>query len=51
MLGGQLLQLGDELSVPAEREIGVDARLESSEAELVQPGGDRRDEFVAGQVS
>ncbi len=32
------LQLGDELGVPAEREIGLDPLLEHDRAELLEPG-------------
>ena len=37
LLGDETLQLGDERSVTAEREIRIDSRLEGDEPKLVQP--------------
>ena len=38
MLHGQRLQFGDDLTMPAGTQVGLDARLESGETDLVEPG-------------
>ena len=50
MPGGQLLQLGDERVVPAERQVGVDPGLQNGEPQFLQPGGLGPGEGVVGQV-
>ena len=42
MLGRERLELGDELSVPAEPELGLDALLDRSDAQLLRAGRSRR---------
>jgi hypothetical protein len=50
MLGDERLQLGDELAVPAEREVGVDSLLEHGQALLLESAGRRRREGLAVEV-
>ena len=46
--GHQLLQLGDERVVPAERQVGVDAGLQRGQPQFLQAGGLRPGEGVVG---
>ena len=46
MLADERLQLGHELAVPAERQIGVDALLQRGNAQLVEPARRRRDRLA-----
>ena len=49
LLGDERLELGDELAVAAEGEVGVDATLECFEAQLLEAAGPDRDR-LAGEV-
>ena len=50
MLGGQLLQLGGQRVVPAQRQVRVDPGLDRGQPQLLQPGRLRPGERVVGQV-
>jgi hypothetical protein len=50
MLVNERLELGDELRVPAEREVGFDALLEGGHPELVEAQDLRLDERLVGEV-
>ena len=50
VLGDQLLQLGGQRVVPAQRQVGVDPGLERGQPQLLQPGRLRPGERVVGQV-
>ena len=48
--GDQLLELGDQFAVPAERQLRLDPLLESGEAQLLQPGDLARGERLVREV-
>ena len=50
MPGDQLLQLGGDRVVPAERQVRVDPGLDRDQPQLLQPGRLRPGERVVGQV-
>ncbi len=50
LLGDEALQLGDERSVTAERQLRIDSLLEGDEAKLVQPASLVRDDATIANV-
>lgn len=48
--GDELLQLADDVRVPAEGEIGLDPPLERGQAQLLEPGDRRLRERLVGEV-
>jgi hypothetical protein len=50
MLAGQLFQLAGERVVPAQRQVGVDPRLQRGQPQLLQPGRLGPGERVVGQI-